>query len=111
MAPSLLASPERHAPEQLLRPIEAARLLSVSRQELYKLMSRGAVPWVELPLRGRRIAASVIRQLIEQGRRGGWAAPWNYGRQKLDHNQRSPTGPGGGGAIRQPGDDHADLRV
>jgi hypothetical protein len=36
-------------------------------------MARGVLPWVELPLRGRRISASAIDQLIEQGRRGGWA--------------------------------------
>jgi predicted DNA-binding transcriptional regulator AlpA len=62
------------APTTLLRCTDAAHRLGISRQQLYKLMARGLVPWIELPsVRGRRISNVVITAMINAGHRGGWA--------------------------------------
>ncbi len=53
----------------LIRPVEAAHLLSVSRSKLYELVASGALPSVRLE-GGRllRIPLSAIRKLAESAR-------------------------------------------
>jgi hypothetical protein len=40
------------------------------------MMIRGTIRWIELPgVKGRRIPLAVLEELVERGKRGGWALP------------------------------------
>jgi len=54
----------------LIRPVEAATLLSVSRSSIYELIASGAVPSVRIG-RMLRIPVAAIRKLAERSENPG----------------------------------------
>jgi excisionase family DNA binding protein len=51
---------------QLLRPAEVARVLSISRPEVYKLIAAGVIPAVRLGPRCLRIPRRALEQRLHQ---------------------------------------------
>jgi excisionase family DNA binding protein len=47
-----------------LRPVEAARMLSISRTRIYELLSAGSIPAVRLEGRTWRIPRAAIEKLV-----------------------------------------------
>lgn len=58
----------------LLRPVEAARLLAVSRSKFYELLARGEVPGVVRIGASTRISRSVLERWIADRATGETAA-------------------------------------
>jgi excisionase family DNA binding protein len=50
----------------LLRPTEAAKLLSISRSRVYELLNLGALPAVKLGGTSWRIPRAAIEQLVQE---------------------------------------------
>lgn len=59
----------------LLRPVEAAEMLAVSRSRIYELINAGSIPAVRLgESRSLRVPLAALRRLIEEqtgGAKGG----------------------------------------
>jgi excisionase family DNA binding protein len=53
-----------------LRPIEVARLLGVSRSEVYRLIRTGRIPSVRLAERVVRVPLAGLRRLADEASRG-----------------------------------------
>jgi excisionase family DNA binding protein len=52
----------------LLRPVEVAAMLSISRSSVYELIAAGDIPSIKLGDRMVRVPAEAIREIVERRR-------------------------------------------
>ena len=58
----------------LLRVDEAAERLSISRARMYRMLAAGAIPYVRLGQRGRRVSIEALRKWARDREERGTAA-------------------------------------